>query len=209
MASGVYSIENTKNGMVYVGQSANTKTRWREHVRTLNANKHFNQRLQADWNTYGESAFAFTILEKCTYDKLANRERHYIKQYSGMGISYNSSSVKRGVRKLQKSKPMPATRTPEQVEIKVTRQSKRPTGIEATSQFQTLKCLSRHISSTVNKLSHYLDLPVGTVFIHLRLLKIDGYVDVSAENINEVRYTLTEKGRQAVHKDNAALQQAA
>ena len=190
MASGVYSIENTKNGLVYVGQSANIKTRWQEHVRTLKANKHPNRRLQADWNEHGESAFKFSIIEKCTYDQLANRERHYIKRYTG----YCYNSTKRNAPKAQ-------TRPVLEPAIVVVQQPPpRQQGIQATSQFKTLQCVARHIVTTVEKLIYYLDLPIGTVFIHLRLLKLDGYVDVSMES-TEVRYLLTEKGRQAVHND--------
>jgi predicted GIY-YIG superfamily endonuclease len=32
MASGIYAIENTVTGMIYLGQAASIERRWRHHV---------------------------------------------------------------------------------------------------------------------------------------------------------------------------------
>jgi group I intron endonuclease len=60
---GVYLIENTVNGKVYVGSSKDIKKRWKDHKWFLSHNASPNKYLQSAWNKYGESAFVFTVLE--------------------------------------------------------------------------------------------------------------------------------------------------
>ncbi|HEY1391667.1 MAG TPA: GIY-YIG nuclease family protein [Ktedonobacterales bacterium] len=64
MTTGVYAIINTVTGEEYIGKSYNIEQRWREHSVQLRAgtgNKFF----QHAWDTYGEAAFTFRILEEC------------------------------------------------------------------------------------------------------------------------------------------------
>lgn len=61
--SGIYKIENTVNGKSYVGSAVNFPSRWSGHRRSLQTNKHHSAALQNAWNKYGESAFAFLIIE--------------------------------------------------------------------------------------------------------------------------------------------------
>lgn len=60
---GIYKIINLQNDHFYVGSSVNLKRRNTRHFSELRNNKHKNQHLQAAWNKYGESSFAFTIIE--------------------------------------------------------------------------------------------------------------------------------------------------
>jgi group I intron endonuclease len=60
---GIYKIINLQNDHFYVGSSVNLKRRNTRHFSELRNNKHNNQHLQAAWNKYGESSFAFTIIE--------------------------------------------------------------------------------------------------------------------------------------------------
>jgi len=60
--SGVYLIECTANGKFYVGSSKNLRHRLKEHINTLNKQKHHNPHLQCAWNRYGADAFKFSVL---------------------------------------------------------------------------------------------------------------------------------------------------
>jgi GIY-YIG catalytic domain len=62
--SGIYQIQNSHTGRVYIGQSRNIEARWNSHRDTLRKGKHINDALQADWEAYGEGAFTFTIVEQ-------------------------------------------------------------------------------------------------------------------------------------------------
>jgi hypothetical protein len=61
---GVFAIRNTKNGKVFLGGSLNLYNFADRYKFRLNSGNPFNERLQKDWNTFGEEAFAFEILEK-------------------------------------------------------------------------------------------------------------------------------------------------
>lgn len=78
--SGVYKIENVKNGDFYIGGSINIKNRWSGHKSHFRKNIHTNPRMQNVWNKYGESIFEFSILEITKSKKkiIEEREQHYI-----------------------------------------------------------------------------------------------------------------------------------
>ena len=76
--SGIYSITNAVNGMVYVGQAINIDHRWRDHRRALTTGKHENDKLQKAWVKYGPDAFAFDVLERCSAARLDEREQHWM-----------------------------------------------------------------------------------------------------------------------------------
>lgn len=78
---GIYKIENNINGKVYIGQSVDVDKRFKAHKTLLRNNEHFNYRLQDDWNSYGEDAFSFSIIEKCRSLYLNETERSLIKEY--------------------------------------------------------------------------------------------------------------------------------
>ena len=78
MTIGVYQICNTITGACYIGASRNVESRWNGHRGNLRRGSHINQRLQSDWTLYGESAFAFTVIEVMASMKgLADRERFH------------------------------------------------------------------------------------------------------------------------------------
>lgn len=80
---GIYKIENTINGKVYIGQSIHIKLRWSEHKAELRGGYHDNSHLQLAWNKYGEEAFIFSILE--TFDDISilnSKEKYWINYYN-------------------------------------------------------------------------------------------------------------------------------
>lgn len=99
--SGIYLITNLKNNKVYVGSSINLWSRYSEHKRSLNKDKHYNINLQQDWNFYGEDSFSFSILEIVKdKTKLVEREQYWMDFYNVFEKGYNviqarSSLIKR------------------------------------------------------------------------------------------------------------------
>ena len=85
---GIYKIENKINGKFYIGQSIDIKTRWYNHRKDLNGNRHYNEHLQNAWNKYGENQFIFSIIEECTVDNLDEREIYWIDYYNAMDGAY-------------------------------------------------------------------------------------------------------------------------
>lgn len=105
MPAGVYCIINLQTGQRYVGSTKDIAYRWYNHRSYLRGGKHENERLQADFNQYGESAFDFQVLEEVTdVRKLIEREQHYIDivkpEYN---MAPNAGSTK-GMTYTQKSK---------------------------------------------------------------------------------------------------------
>lgn len=60
---GVYAIRNTVDGKVLIGTSPNLPGILNRHRFTLEMGSHTNRALQADWNRFGEGAFAFETLD--------------------------------------------------------------------------------------------------------------------------------------------------
>lgn len=89
---GIYIIHNTINNRAYIGSSNNIQNRWQNHRLGLRNNKHTNERLQKDWNEYGEERFNFAIVEtfypinskydNSYYKKLWTRETEWINKLS-------------------------------------------------------------------------------------------------------------------------------
>ena len=90
---GVYIIENTATGQVYVGSTINSfATRLSAHYTQLSRGSHANRAMQQDWDKYGKGAFVFRSLEVCTTSEQAsNREMHWIDVYAPHVYNYQSS----------------------------------------------------------------------------------------------------------------------
>jgi group I intron endonuclease len=76
--TGIYKIECSVNGKVYIGQSLNIKQRWNKHKAQLRNGNHDNDYLQNSWNAYGESSFKFsllTVVDKKLLKKLAREQK--------------------------------------------------------------------------------------------------------------------------------------
>ena len=101
--AGIYKITSIKGNIIYVGSSANLKSRKYQHFWLLFRNRHPNTILQNYYNKYGKDNFKWEILEYIQRtDKLEefksillNREQYYLdtlKSYQ-RNIGFNISSV--------------------------------------------------------------------------------------------------------------------
>lgn len=89
--SGIYKIEH-KSGKFYIGSAVSMDKRWGCHRRDLSNQTHRNKKLQRAWNKYGESEFAFSVIE--VVDDKANlieREQYWIDILDAVGRGYNIS----------------------------------------------------------------------------------------------------------------------
>lgn len=92
LKSGVYKIINKLNGRTYYGSAKRFKERWKQHAKSLEAGKHYNKFLQADFNKCGTDAFVFEVVEIVEGDKDARllAEQKYLDTYQGSNdICYN------------------------------------------------------------------------------------------------------------------------
>lgn len=76
--SGIYKIESTINGKIYVGSAICIKERWRKHREQLKSNRHDNGRLQNHVNKYGLNDLKFSVLVFYAKEKLIEKEQYYI-----------------------------------------------------------------------------------------------------------------------------------
>jgi group I intron endonuclease len=60
---GVYRIRNLQDDKVYIGFAADLEARLNRHRAELKFGSHRNKELQELWNSFGESAFEFEILD--------------------------------------------------------------------------------------------------------------------------------------------------
>ena len=81
MRSGIYCIENLKNGKKYIGQSTDLEKRKYEHFRTLKGNNHDNGHLQNSYNKYGKKNFKFRVLLYCEPFELTRYEQFFVDFY--------------------------------------------------------------------------------------------------------------------------------
>lgn len=85
-----YKIYNRITKITYIGITEKScEERWNEHIKLLNKNKHFNWKLQKDWNEYGISSFDFEQIDQFE----GNLEEGYQKEFelinSFKGKKYN------------------------------------------------------------------------------------------------------------------------
>jgi len=77
--SGIYKIQSIcKPERIYIGSAQNIKGRWQLHISELRRNRHGNGRLQNHYNKYGASDLHFSVICKCSIEKLIIMEQKYI-----------------------------------------------------------------------------------------------------------------------------------
>jgi group I intron endonuclease len=92
MAGVIYKIVNLVTSDFYVGSTGNFSRRIVVHRQRLKRNKHHCKHLQAAWNKYGFSAFAFVIVKELDTDEaLFAEEQKWLDEHVGKDYCYNHS----------------------------------------------------------------------------------------------------------------------
>lgn len=89
--SGVYRIANRRTGAFYIGATTRPMVaRLDEHRSNLRAGRHHNDRLQADWQRYGDRSFRFEVIEVVLDpESVFDRERHWQRLEYHTEMCYN------------------------------------------------------------------------------------------------------------------------
>lgn len=95
--AGVYAIENTQNGRVYVGSSTDLDRRLAVHARDISRGGHYSQRLAADVAEFGTDAFRITVLQRVAdLTELEYLEHVWMRRLGALsGNGYNSTPARR------------------------------------------------------------------------------------------------------------------
>ncbi len=91
---GIYGIINEVEKKVYIGKSKDIDSRWKEHRRDLSQGKHHNKPLQKSWNSHGEDAFKWKVIELVPENIYGLVELEYIEKYHKKGKAYNVYGLK-------------------------------------------------------------------------------------------------------------------
>lgn len=92
---GIYKIENKINQHVYIGQSNNIETRWKQHRANI---KNGTQTIYKAIRKYGLNNFDFSVLEECSLSELNEREKYWINFYNSYENGYNENLGGEGVK---------------------------------------------------------------------------------------------------------------
>lgn len=92
----IYTITNTINHKVYVGQTTDYKRRWREHINCAKSNSGKSHKLYNAMHKYGVEMFDFLVIAEVysftVYDlksRLNELELYYIDYYNSIEYGYN------------------------------------------------------------------------------------------------------------------------
>lgn len=87
---GIYKITNIENQMTYVGQAVNIADRWKQHIkRGIGADAPTQNKLYPAMKKFGPENFTFEIIEKCSRDKLNEREDYWQEFYKAKEFGYS------------------------------------------------------------------------------------------------------------------------
>ena len=88
--TGIYKITNLKNGMCYVGQAVNIADRFKQHIkRGIGAETPTRNKLYPAMAEYGVENFSFEIIEKCSKDKLNEKEDFWQDYFKAKEFGYS------------------------------------------------------------------------------------------------------------------------
>src|SRR5690606_3407741 len=76
--TGIYKIENVRNGRIYIGSAVSIKKRWREHKRQLDTGIHHSRFMQRCYNKHSSNVFDFSVLLYCDRENLIDYEQRAI-----------------------------------------------------------------------------------------------------------------------------------
>lgn len=86
---GIYKITNINNEKVYIGRTAEFKSRWRIHMKRGCGIDRIKGLLYDAMMNEGLENFTFQIVEVCDKDKQVEREKYWIQFYHSDGYGYN------------------------------------------------------------------------------------------------------------------------
>ena len=87
---GIYKITNILSGDIYIGQSVNISDRFKQHIKCgLGIDASATNKLYNNMQEYGVWNFTFEVLQKCSRDKLNEKERFWIEMYQSNKVGMN------------------------------------------------------------------------------------------------------------------------
>jgi group I intron endonuclease len=89
MESGVYVIENSVTGKVYVGSAVDFAARWKGHLARLRKRNHHSIKLQRSFDRHGEAAFVFRVVLVCAPVNLLMYEQIVMDFHCAAKVGYN------------------------------------------------------------------------------------------------------------------------
>ena len=93
MNTGIYAIENTVNGKMYIGSAVNLQRRMSHHFSLLRKGTHINGKLQNSYNKHGEESFKPKTLLVCRTEDLLFYEQLVIDKYDVAKTGYNIAPI--------------------------------------------------------------------------------------------------------------------
>lgn len=107
---GIYKIENTNNGKVYIGRSKNIEERWKQHKRMLENGTHHSVKLQRAYNMLKDkSVLQFSVVEEVKDEAMLPAREQYWADYhdaynNGYGCAENVDNPKYTLKNQKKAK---------------------------------------------------------------------------------------------------------
>ena len=89
---GIYKITSLATGKIYVGQSVDCRTRWRDHIKAALVNGNKTNLLYSAMSKEFPENFTFEILEEVPRAQLNEREKYYIDFYQSAKVGMNKTS---------------------------------------------------------------------------------------------------------------------
>jgi hypothetical protein len=160
--SGIYKIYCKETNKYYIGQSVNVESRLKTHLNELKNNKHINQELQSDFNSYGEDSFIFEKIKDSEEQFLNMFEKYYMEYYDSLANGYNVVPMNSLVRSEDKKNDIEALRDIDPIEVPLIAGDIYAYEIFLDAQLieeaveEEESALSGDIKTTVNSISNFL-----------------------------------------------------
>lgn len=89
---GIYKITSLTSGKIYIGQSVDIRTRWRDHIKSALVTGNKTNLLYSAMSKEFPENFTFEILEEMPRAQLNEREKYYIDFYQSAKFGLNKTS---------------------------------------------------------------------------------------------------------------------
>lgn len=89
MSIGIYKYENKLNGHIYIGQSQDIETRYKQHLYDAENRPERGTGIDIAIKKYGIENFTFEIIELCAIEELDHKEKFWISYYDSYHNGYN------------------------------------------------------------------------------------------------------------------------